>query len=163
MENNHNYKASVKWTGNKGSGTMNYISYGREHTISVPGKADISCSSDADFRGDDSLHNPEELLVSSLAACHMLWYLHLCAEEGVVVVDYVDDATGIMVEAPGEVGHFSEVVLNPKVTVTSTAMFDKARRLHEKAGSLCFIANSVNFPVKHKPVIVIKESDFSKR
>ena len=151
----HTYKATIKWTGNKGIGTSGYTSYGREHEISIDSKANIDGSSDPAFNGDKTRHNPEDLLLSSLSACHMLWYLHLCAESGVVVLDYVDEATGIMVITASGGGHFTEVTLHPTVTVKDESMVDDAGKLHKKANELCFIANSVNFDVRHNPTIIV--------
>jgi len=151
MNGQHNYNLTIKWTGNAGTGTSNYREYERNHTIIADHKPDILASSDPAFRGDKTRHNPEELLLASLSSCHMLSYLHLCAVSGVVVTDYVDNATGIMTETPDGGGHFSEVTLNPIVTVTENSMIQKANELHKKANELCFIANSVNFPVHHKP------------
>ena len=150
MKKQHNYTATVKWTGNKGTGTSNYREFERSHTISINNKPKILCSSDPAFRGDKTKYNPEELLVSSLSSCHMLWYLHLCSESGVIVTDYVDNATGTMIESSNGGGRFSEVVLNPIVTVKEGSMCDKANELHKKANELCFIANSVNFKVEHR-------------
>lgn len=155
MQGHHHYRATIKWTGNKGTGTDHYRNYERSHQIIIENKADIFCSSDPAFRGDKTKHNPEELLVSSLSACHMLWYLHLCSEAGVVVIDYVDNATGTMVETSNGGGQFTEVILTPIVTVTDQNMIDKANELHKKANELCFIANSVNFPVRHNPTATI--------
>lgn len=157
MHGQHHYKATIRWTGNKGTGTNNYKNYERSHEISIENKLDILGSSDPAFRGDKTKHNPEDLLVSSLSACHMLWYLHLCSEAGVIVVDYIDNATGLMIETANGGGQFTEVTLNPIVTVTDKAMLDKANELHTKANKLCFIANSVNFPVKHKPTAITSE------
>lgn len=151
MKGQYNYQTTIKWTGNKGTGTDSYRNYERSHTISIKDKATILGSSDPAFRGDNTKHNPEDLLVSSLSACHMLWYLHLCTEAGVIVVDYIDNATGIMIETSNGGAQFTEVILNPIVTVTEQVMVDKANELHKKANELCFIANAVNFPVKHKP------------
>ena len=155
MNKQHAYKATITWTGNKGTGTSGYRAYERSHTISAENKADIAASSDPVFRGDKTRYNPEELLVASLSACHLLTYLHLCADSGVVVTDYFDNATGVMVETEGGGGHFTEVILNPVVTVADASMIDKANELHEKAGELCFVASSVNFPVRHNPVAQI--------
>jgi len=151
----HSYKATIKWTGNRGLGTMNYKSYDRSHTISIENKNEILGSSDPAFRGDSSKHNPEELLISSLSGCHMLWYLHLCSEAGVIVTNYVDTATGIMEESENGRGKFKEVTLNPVVTVSDKVMIQKANELHKTANRLCFIANSVNFPVLHNPTTII--------
>jgi len=151
----HQYQLTIKWTGNRGTGTSDYRSYGRDHTIKATNKVEISGSSDPAFRGDPTLYNPEELLVAALSTCHMLSYLYVCVLNGVIVVDYQDTATGAMSETPNGGGHFTEVVLNPVVTVKEVSMLEKANQLHHKASELCFIANSVNFPVRHQPVSVI--------
>lgn len=157
MNKNHLYKVTIEWTGNTGSGTTNYRGYERSHDIRIENKPDISASSDPAFRGDRTKHNPEELLVASLSSCHMLWYLHLCSEAGVIVVSYEDPATGIMTETADGGGRFTEVTLNPVVTVSSKEMIEMATGLHKMAHELCFIANSVNFPVRHQPVIRLSE------
>jgi organic hydroperoxide reductase OsmC/OhrA len=153
----HYYNLSIKWTGNTGRGTSNYTSYDRNHTVSAENKPELLCSSDPSFRGNKQMYNPEELLVASLSACHMLSYLHLCALAGVIVVEYTDTATGTMEETADGGGHFTEVRLNPVVVVTSESMKTKANELHHKANQLCFIANSCNFPVHHKPTCLTKE------
>lgn len=155
MPGQHHYKATIKWTGNKGTGTDHYRNYERSHEMIIQGKTVIAGSSDPAFRGDRTKHNPEELLVCSLSSCHMLWYLHLCAEAGVVVTDYIDDATGTMVETPNGGGQFIEVTLNPVVKVAEERMIEKANELHRNANELCFIANSVNFPVRHNPTATV--------
>lgn len=152
----HHYNATIKWTGNKGTGTDNFKNYERSHQIIIENKPDILGSSDPAFRGNKTKHNPEDLLVSSLSSCHMLWYLHLCSEAGVIVLDYIDNATGIMTDTSNGGGQFTEVTLNPIVIVKENSMVDKANELHKKANELCFIANSVNFPVRHKPTAKTK-------
>ncbi len=154
MSRQHKYDLTITWRGNKGQGTNDYRSYDRSHTVSITNKQDILCSSDPLFRGDKTKHNPEELLVASLSGCHMLWYLQLCAEAGVIVTEYVDNAWGTMVETADGGGHFKEVTLNPIVTVTENSMIVKANELHKNANALCFIANSVNFPVNHAPTCI---------
>ena len=152
MAKEHHYVTQLRWTGNRGEGTSHYRAYDRDHVLSVNGKPELAGSSDPSFRGNPDRYNPEELLVASLSSCHMLWYLHLCSVNGVVVVDYRDSAGGIMLEDADGGGRFSEVVLRPVVTVTSATMKEKAASLHHEANRLCFIANSVNFPVRHEPV-----------
>lgn len=150
MKGQHTYTVTTKWTGNKGGGTTGYTDYERSHVISAANKVDIQCSSDTPFRGDGTKHNPEDMLVSALSSCHMLWYLHLCADAGVIVMEYFDQASGIMVDASERGGHFTEVTLHPEVAVTEDWMVEKALALHDEAHKKCFIANSVNFPVLHK-------------
>lgn len=151
MSHSHLYQATTRWTGNRGTGTSAYTAYDRSHEITVDGKPLIAVSSDPAFRGDKTRHNPEEFLVFSLSSCHMLWYLHLCAESGVVVTDYVDEATGVMTENKDGSGQFTEVTLKPRVTVRDANMIEKANSLHHQANNMCFIARSVNFPVLHIP------------
>ncbi|MCX2480754.1 OsmC family protein [Pedobacter sp. MC2016-15] len=156
MKKVHDYKLSLKWKGNLGEGTSTYRSYTREYLLQIEGKPELQGSSDPYFRGDKSKHNPEDMLIASLSACHMLSYLHVCAVGGVVVVDYVDNATGKMESTSDGSGRFLEVTLHPIVTVADPAMIEKANELHAKANQLCFIANSVNFPVKHVPEARLK-------
>ena len=148
----HRYTTRVRWIGNLGTGTSGYRAYSRDHEISAGSRPPIPASSDPAFQGDAARYNPEELLVASLSSCHMLWYLHLAADAGIVVVDYVDDASGTMDETEGGGGHFTAVTLRPHVQVTAGANVELATALHEQAHHKCFIANSVNFPVRCEPV-----------
>ncbi len=148
----HQYKLTTIWTGNTGQGTSSYRLYERSHIIRINNKVDIACSSDAAFIGDTTKYNPEELFLASLSACHMLQYLHLCASNGVVVLAYTDEATATMAESTDGGGKFTEAVLFPRVIVANASMIAKADDLHKEANRLCFIANSVNFPVRHIPV-----------
>ncbi len=154
---NHHYSLTLNWTGNRGSGTDSYKSYDRNYEIGGENKVVIGGSSDPAFLGDKTRYNPEELLLASLSSCHMLWYLHLCSANGIVVVDYQDTAKAVMIESPDGSGKFESVTLFPTVTVKNLSMIDAAKQLHEKANRYCFIANSVNFPVNHKTVIRVKD------
>jgi organic hydroperoxide reductase OsmC/OhrA len=151
MNKQHHYKSTITWTGNKGEGTSCYKAYDRSHTLNVHHKPEIQLSSDPSFRGDNAQYNPEELFLASLSSCHMLWYLHLCADNGIVVTAYSDMATGTMDEGI-QGGKFTEVMLHPHVTVAHSSMITKASELHQMAHEKCFIANSCNFPVRHHPV-----------
>ena len=154
----HRYAPTVKWTGNPGTGTSAYRAYKRDHQIESHGKPPIACSSDPQFRGDGTRWNPEDLMVAALSACHQLWYLHLCADAGVVVTAYEDHPEGIMAEEPGGSGRFTRVVLRPRVTSSAGSDADLARSLHAQAHAMCFIANSVRCPVLNQPTIVRQES-----
>ena len=150
----HEYKVEVEWSGNLGSGTSGYRAYGRDHVITAGVKPPIPGSSDAAFRGDPSRWNPEELLIAAISACHKLWYLHLCAESGVIVTAYRDGAEGTMIEDEATGGRFVSAVLRPVVTITKASDATLARNLHHDAHAKCFIANSVKFPVNCEPDIV---------
>jgi len=151
----HHYNCTFKWTGNTGLGTKSYTSYERGYIISVENKVDIKGSSDPSFRGDPSKHNPEELFLASISSCHALWYLHLCASNGIVVLSYLDKATGTMLETKQGKGYFSEVALLPSVIIAKPENLATAKALHQQAKEMCFIANSCNFPIHHKPNISV--------
>ncbi|MEZ5352567.1 MAG: OsmC family protein [Bryobacteraceae bacterium] len=140
---------TTTWRGNRGSGTSGYGAYSRDHEIEAEGKSGpLPCSSDAAFRGDGTRYNPEELLVGSLSACHMLWYLHLCSIAGIVVTEYRDRAAGRMRMNEDGSGEFVEVVLRPEVRLADERRAAEAAGLHAKAHAMCFIARSVRFPVR---------------
>ena len=146
----HIYHANLQWTGNTGKGTETYRGYERSHNISVAGKQIIEASSDPSFRGDKTKYNPEEMFVASLSSCHMLWFLHLCSDAAVIVLEYTDAAVGKMIESDDGNGKFSEVILHPSVKVKESWMLEKIDLIHEKANAFCYIANSCNFPVRHE-------------
>ncbi|MBB2914543.1 organic hydroperoxide reductase OsmC/OhrA [Streptosporangium becharense] len=155
MNGEHDYEVTVRWTGNTGAGTGGYRAYDRAHDVLAEGRPPILASADPAFRGDPARWNPEELLVASLSQCHMLTYLALCSRAGVVVTGYEDRAHGRMVETPGDSGHFTEVTLNPVVTVADASMVEAAGALHERAHADCFIARSVAFPVRNAPTVQV--------
>ena len=143
----YSYQISLQWVGNRGTGTSNYKAYDRAHEIELPGKPKIFGSSDPAFLGDPTKHNPEELLIAALSSCHMLWYLHLCADAKIIVTTYRDRAAGKMTITENGGGRFTQVILKPEITISTSSKLEQAQQLHHKAHQLCFIANSVNFPV----------------
>src|SRR3954453_7360056 len=148
----HTYRTRLTWTG--ADATVPFRNHRRDYRIEATGKPGIEGSSDAIFRGDAARWTPEDLLVASLSACHQLWYLGLCAAAGIEVVAYEDAAEGTMVEeAAGGAGQFTEVVLRPLVTLRRGADVAKAQALHAAAHDKCFIARSVNFPVRVAPTV----------
>jgi organic hydroperoxide reductase OsmC/OhrA len=153
MDADHRFVASLEWTGNRGAGTSGYRAYGRDHVLRVDGKPAIEGSAARVFHGDVDRWNPEEMLVAALAQCHLLSYLYVAVANGIVVESYTDDAEGALVTTPDGGGHFREVVLRPVVTI-SAGDPEVATRIHADANRLCFIASSVNFPVRHEPAVV---------
>ena len=151
----HSYATRTEWTGNLGVGTTDYRAYSRDHVISAAGRPDLPGSSDPAFRGDASRWNPEDLLVASLSSCHMLWYLHLCAQAKIAVLAYRDDAAGTLVEDAAGGGRFTHAVLRPVATLAAGSDAQRATALHEEAHRLCFISNSVNFPVSIEPTVLV--------
>jgi organic hydroperoxide reductase OsmC/OhrA len=152
MKLEHHYALEIEWTGNRGTGTADYKAYGRDHVVRADGKHDLAGSSDRSFRGDPDRWNPEELLLAALSQCHMLSYLHEAAINGIVVESYTDAATGTMEQTHNGGGHFTLATLRPRVTI-SAGDLALATSLHQPASEKCFIAASVNFPVKHEPTV----------
>ena len=152
MARNHQYQANLKWTGASQGPTASYESYSREYVIEIDGKPSLKGSADPAFRGDGSIHNPEDLLVAALAGCHLLSYLAVCVRAGIEVVAYEDAASGTLALGGGG-GRFTEVVLRPRVVLAAGNDVEKARKLHEAAHEQCFIANSMNFSVRHEPTV----------
>ncbi|PVW04667.1 peroxiredoxin [Microbacterium sp. Gd 4-13] len=155
MNGEHTYRLRAQWTGDRGTGTSGYRDYDRSVTIDVEGKPALLASADVPFRGDPERWNPEDLLLASLSECHLLSYLYACVKVGVVVVGYEDDATATLLEDGRGGGAFTEVTLRPRVTVADASMTDAATAAHAQAREWCFIANSVNFPVRHEPRILV--------
>lgn len=152
MHKEHHYKLTAKWHGNTGTGTSSVRGYDRSHTVTITNKPELHLTTDNPLVGDKTKLNPEDLLVSAVASCHMLSYLYVCAQEGVVVTDYADEATGLMIENASGGGQFQEITLNPVVTVRDPSMIEKAFLLHHKAHEVCYIANSLNFEIRTRPV-----------
>jgi organic hydroperoxide reductase OsmC/OhrA len=157
MSKSHRYTTTLTWTGNTGEGTASYRSYERAYEIAADGKPALLGSSDPSFRGDPARWNPEELLLASISSCHQLWYLHLCAVNGVVVTAYRDEATATMVEDETGGGRFESATLRPHVTIAAGCDPAKALALHHEANARCFVANSLNFLVGHEATVTVAD------
>lgn len=151
MANLHDFVSSIVWTGNRGEGTRAYKGYDRTWDIALPGKDIIHCSNDPLLGGDAAKMNPEDLLISALSACHMLWYLHLASNAGIIVTGYRDDPVGHGETLSNGAGRFLSAILRPKISVQDAADLELAAALHQKVHAFCFIARSVNFPVSYEP------------
>ena len=154
MAKRHEFTSLVRWTGNRGDGTRTYKGYDRTWRIETPGKAPVDCSNDPLLGGDPTMHNPEDLLISTLSACHMLWYLHLASEAGVVVRAYTDEPIGEGESAPDGSGRFIGAVLRPRIKVDAGCDLERAEAIHHEIHKVCFVARSVNFPVRYEPVFI---------
>ena len=147
----HAYTSRIRWTGNTGQGTAHYRSYTRDWEVAVPGKPVIPCSNDPLLGGNPGLMNPEDMLLSALSGCHMLWYLHLASDAGIVVTGYEDTPEGIGALEPGGAGRFFRAVLRPRITLRCGADLARARAIYEEIHKVCFIARSVSFPIEIAP------------
>ena len=146
----HDYTSRITWTGNRGQGTVSYKGYDRTWEVQTPGKPMIPCSNDPLLGGDPSLHNPEDLLIAALSACHMLWYLHLASDAGIAVQDYRDDPLATGETDSAGASRFLRATLRPQITVPAGTDLARADALHHQIHKTCFIARSVNFPVEYE-------------
>ena len=151
MSSKHLFKAAINWTSNQNQEQSERKFYSKSHQIKIEGKPVLDVSAAKVFKGDPELYNPEDLLLSSLVSCHMMSYLYVCAQNGIEVLEYSDNAEATLEVSPDGSGRFTEVRLNPKVKITDSDQIGLALELHKKANQLCFIANSCNFPVVHNP------------
>jgi organic hydroperoxide reductase OsmC/OhrA len=149
----HEYAARLIWDGNNGHGTETYAGYGREYRVIISGKADLTGSADAMFKGSAGLHNPEDFFLAAISSCHLLSYLALCAQHGVSVLAYEDDARGTLVFTPDGGGRFETVTLHPNVTIADSGQIALAQQLHTAAHKLCYVASSCSVPIHHEATV----------
>lgn len=154
MSKLHSYESTIVWTGNRGEGTAKYRGYDRAWEVRTPGKPAIVCSNDPLLGGDPTKPNPEDLLLSSLSACHMLWYLHLACQAKVVVLGYTDSPEGVGETSPNGAGRFLSATLRPTIVLQQLTEQKRADALHQEIHKFCFIARSMNFPVNYKATYV---------
>ena len=151
MKTQYNYTLQLDWLGNeKGQHHRD----DRLYAIQIEGKETFKGSADKPFFGNPQLYNPEDLLISSLSACHMMSYLYLCRKEGIGIISYQDNPNGILKIDENDAGRFESVELKPKIQLVTPETKQRALKLHKEASQLCFIANSVNFPITYKVTFV---------
>jgi organic hydroperoxide reductase OsmC/OhrA len=155
----HKYSTRIIWEGNLGEGTSGYASYGREYRVVIAGKPDLIGTADPAFHGAQDKHNPEELFLTSVSACHMLFYLSLCARKGVEIVAYADEATGTLCIDGNGGGRFDEITLQPRITIARAEDALVAASLHNQARELCFIANSCSVPIRHVATVQVQRTE----
>jgi organic hydroperoxide reductase OsmC/OhrA len=150
MSFKHLFKAKLNWFSAKKEEVSTSKIYSKSHTVTIEGKPILNVSAAKAFKGDPTLYNPEDLLLSSIVSCHMMSYLYVCAQNGIEVLSYTDNAEATLEVSDNGSGRFIEVRLYPKVVIKQKEKIAEALRLHQKANELCFMANSCNFPVVHE-------------
>ena len=148
----HLFKAKLDWFFSVTEKDSPSKTYQKSHRITIEDKAVLQVSAAKVFKGDPSLYNPEDLLLSSVVSCHMMSYLYVCEQSGIEVLSYSDEAEATLEVLANGSGRFVNVKLYPKVIIANKEKIAEALLLHQKANELCFIANSCNFPIEHFPV-----------
>lgn len=144
------FKVQAKWSAKD---ALDVSVNGKTHQVFIDDKPPLTISAAKAFKGDESKYNPEDLLLSALTSCHMMSYFYVCAQNGIELIDYKDEAVGVLELKSDGSGAFTSVILNPVITISNKDMIDKAVSLHKEANKLCFIANSCNFPITHNAII----------
>ena len=146
----HNYASRLEWSGATADG---YEHYDRRHIVSAPpSPARLQLSSDAVFRGDPELVNPEQLLVIAASSCQLLSFLAIAARARINVVAYTDEADAVMPEDDKPM-RITRITLRPRIVVDGTVEEPRVRRYVELAHEHCFIANSVSAEIVLEPRI----------
>lgn len=146
------HAVSIHWSRGEQNFTDNR--YSRVHHWHFDGGQRIEASSSPHVVpvpfSDPAAVDPEQAFIASLSSCHMLWFLSLAAERGLIVDHYVDDATGTLARnAQGRLA-ITDVLLRPAVRFSGDRQpdFDELQALHHAAHDACFLASSVNCPVR---------------
>ena len=138
------YSASIEW---RAEGDVAANRYSRAHVWRFDGGAQVPASASPQAvpvpLSDPAGVDPEEALVAAVSSCHMLWFLHLAREAGLVVERYGDQAVGTMGRGEGGRIAFTRIVLRPRIAFGDAPDAAALARLHEAAHERCFIANSL--------------------
>lgn len=152
----HRYRATIAWEGSTGGG---YTAYTRDHEGAVPPATEpFALSADPHFRGDATRATPEQLLVLAASSCQMLSFLHVAATAKLDVLDYTDDAEGIMPEGEQPM-RITRITLRPKVLVAADSDVSRFEELMHEAHKSCFIANSLTTEVVVEPTVEIAQKE----
>ena len=136
------YRATLQWK-NQGS-DFNYDTFDRTHKISFPGGIEFKGTSAPEYLGKKELANPEEMLAATLASCHMLTFLAVCAKSRLHVTSYEDNPVATLDKNAEGKFAVTHIQLNPKASFQGeTPSAEKLQELHAKAHRNCFIANSL--------------------
>lgn len=152
----HSFNVNLEWE-KLNEGNSKRIS--KSHKVLIDGKPHLDVSAAKSFKGDPTLYNPEDLLLSSLTSCHMMSYLYCCSISDIDVIAYQDESEAILEVNPDGSGKITKVILRPRVEIRDEKFKKLAMELHQKASELCFIANSCNFPVDHEISIEVRSED----
>jgi organic hydroperoxide reductase OsmC/OhrA len=145
----HRYESRLRWSGSTGLGWEHYE---RAHTVSAPPAEQTLTVTTGEAKGDPAQLNPEQLVVMAASSCQMLMFLHLAAKARIDVVEYTDDATGLM-PLDDEPVRIQEITLQPRIVIAGDAGDERVLKLVHLAHEQCFIANSLNSEMRLEPVI----------
>ncbi len=151
MSAEHPFEVSLSWPADPAQSMPPAPKFSRDSLLTAPGKPTVPSGLPASYGGDGTRYDPEELMMMSLAHCHMLTYLAFAEKRNIPVLRYEDHAVGALGRNDAGKTSMREVILRPRVTIARGASTAEAEALHAPAHANCFMANSVNFTVKVEP------------
>jgi organic hydroperoxide reductase OsmC/OhrA len=145
----HSYESHLRWSGSTGLGWEHYE---RAHSVSASPAEQTLTVTTGEAKGDPAQLNPEQLVVMAASSCQMLMFLHLAAKARIDVVEYTDEATGLM-PLDEEPVRIQEITLQPRIVIAGDAGDERVLKLVHLAHEQCFIANSLKSEMRLEPVI----------
>ena len=145
----HRYETRLRWTGSTGLG---WDQYDRGHSVTAPPAEQEIGLTTHESKGDSAVLNPEQLVVMAASSCQMLMFLHLAAKARLDVVEYEDDATGLM-PGDGEPTWITEITLRPRIVIDGEPNEERVRKLLHTAHEHCFVANTLKSEMRIEPTV----------
>lgn len=128
---------------------FNFNDYSRDHQLTFSGKQTLTNSAAADYLGNADAANPEELLLSALASCHMLTFFAIASKTGHIIESYSDKPVALLGKNDSNKISVTEITLSPTIVFSGEKIptSEQLKSMHEKAHHNCFIAQSIKTKV----------------
>ncbi|PRY71430.1 OsmC family protein [Halomonas ventosae] len=141
------HQSAIRWQRNPHEADAN--TYSRNHQVTLNGGQQLNVSASAEFKGDSSYADPEQMLVSAVSSCHMLFFLAIADFQGYQVESYHDDPVGHLERNDKKGMEVTRIVLSPSITFGGDNIpnQDAISRIHAGAHRNCFIRNSITAEV----------------
>jgi peroxiredoxin-like protein len=137
----HFYETEIEWKGERdlqlGGGKLPVIKAGAP----------------PEFKGREENWSPEHLFVASLNSCYALTLLAIAEFSKVSVVSLSSTARGKLEKVPGGGYQITEIVVKPRIVISSANDLTRMPRILEKAKENCFVSNSIKSAITVEPEI----------
>ncbi|MBI4525058.1 MAG: OsmC family protein [Deltaproteobacteria bacterium] len=135
------YNVEVGWTGK------------RKSIVSGPNLPVLQVAAPPEFDGEEGSWTPEHLYVASVGVCFMTTFLAIAQVSRLAVVSLTVLAKGRLDRIAGVGFQVTEIVLTPRLVVSSSRDLERAAAILQKAEKNCLISNSVKTKVRLEPEI----------
>ncbi|MGM0983405.1 MAG: OsmC family protein [Pseudomonadota bacterium] len=146
------HQSAIRWQHNSHETDAN--TYSRNHCVTLNGDQQVDVSASVEFKGDPSCADPEQMLISAVSSCHMLFFLAIAEFQGYRVESYEDDPVGHLESSNKKGLEITRIELSPRITFGGDKMPDEnaISRIHANAHKSCFIRNSITAEVTINPL-----------